>query len=135
MELPFNEAGVSITRTALSVAGQVFPLRDIDDVQVVTVRRSRGVPVSLSTVGAVLAVAGYFYDSPAPFVCGLMLFVVGILTWYSQDVTHQLIVMKGGERLEALTSLDPAFVERVEQALRFAMAGRGDNAAKRSRAT
>ena len=131
MELPFNEAGVSVTRTALSVAGQVIALRDIDDVQVVTRRRSRGVPVSLSAAGAVLGAAGYLYDSPAPFICGLMLFVVGILTWYSQDVTHQLIVVKGGERHEALTSLDRAFVERVEQVLRSAMAGRGDNAATR----
>ncbi|RQH05366.1 DUF6232 family protein [Paraburkholderia dinghuensis] len=131
MELPFNEAGVSVTRTALSVAGQVFPLRDIDDVQIVTVRRNHVVPICLSTSGAILAAGGYFLDSPTAFVCGLMLFVIGMLTWYSQDITHQLIVVKGSERREALSSLDPTFVERVEQAVRFAMAGRGDGAVVR----
>lgn len=124
MELPFNEAGVSVTRTALSVAGQVFPLRDIDDVCIVTVRRNRGVPLGLSATGAALGAAGGFYGSMAALVCGLMLFVVGILTWYSQDVTHRLILVTGGEHREALTSLDLAFVERVEQVMRAAMAGR-----------
>lgn len=132
MELPFNEAGVSVTRNALSVAGQVFPLRDIDDVQLVTVHRNHVLPIALSVIGAVLSVYGYFDDSVAAFVCGLMLFVVGILTWYSQDVTFRLIVVTHGERREALISLDPFFVERVEQVLRFAMAGRSDSTAARS---
>lgn len=132
MELPFNEGGVSVTRTALSVAGQVFPLREIDDVRIVTVHRNRVVPAGLSAAGAVLGAASYLYGSAAGFVCGLMLAVIGVLTWYSQDVTHQLIVVSGGERREALTSLDLTFAERVEQAVRLAMAGRGDGAAPRS---
>ncbi|WP_233866801.1 DUF6232 family protein [Paraburkholderia adhaesiva] len=134
MELPFNEAGVSVTRAALSVAGQVFPLRDIDDLQIVTVRRNHVVPICLSTSGAILGVGGYLLDSPTAFVCGLMVFVIGILTWYSQDITHRLIVVTGKERREALTSLDPMFVERVEKAVRFAKASHGESATTRSSA-
>lgn len=130
MELPFNEAGVSVTRTALSVAGQVFALRDIEDVQVVTVRRNRVVPVAISVLGIALAVWGGVAGSTAALVCGAMLFVVGILTWLTQDVTHRLIVVTGGERREALTSLDRGFAERVEQVVRLAMAGRGEAGAR-----
>lgn len=129
MELPFNEAGVTITRTALSVAGQVFALREIDDVRAVTVQRNRAVPVALSVAGVALAIVGGVYGSAAGLVCGAMLAVVGWLTWMSQDVTHRLIVVVGGESREALTSLDRTFVERVEQAVRLALAARGDNAA------
>jgi hypothetical protein len=135
MELPFSEGGVSVTRTALSVAGQLFALREIDDLQIVTVRRNRIVPIAVSVAGAVLGAAGGVYGSAAALVCGLMLVVVGLLTWYTQDVTHRLIVVTGGERREALTSLDRAFVERVEQAVRLAMTGRGSGAAMRSSAS
>ena len=34
METPFNDRGVSVTRNALSAAGQVFPLREILNVRV-----------------------------------------------------------------------------------------------------
>jgi len=122
MEHTFNEAGVSITRTALASAGQVFPLRDIEDVHVVTVRRNRVVPIALSAAGAALAVVGGLYGSAAALVCGAMLIVVGWLTWLSQDVTYRLIVVTGGERREALTSVDRPFVERVERVLRAAIA-------------
>lgn len=132
MELPFNEAGVSVTRTALSVAGQVFPLRDIDDVQIVTVGRNRIVPIALGVIGVALAAVGGVHGSAAGLVCGAMLFVVALIAWFTQDVTHRLIVVTGGERREALTSVDHTFVERVEQVLRLAMAGRGDAAAARA---
>jgi membrane-bound ClpP family serine protease len=131
MELPFNEAGVSVTRTALSVAGQVFPLRDIEDVQVVTGRRNRVVPIVLCLIGVALAAVGGFYGSGAGLVCGVMTFVVGLIAWYTQDVTHRLVVVTGGEPREALTSLDRTFVERVEQIVRLAMASRGEAAAPR----
>jgi hypothetical protein len=130
MELPFNEAGVSVTRNALSVAGQVFALRDIEDVQVVTGRRNRTLPIVLSVAGIVLGAWGGLHGSGGGLICGVMLFVVGLIAWFTQDVTHRVIVVMGGERREALTSLDRAFAERVEQVVRFAMAGRPDAAAR-----
>jgi len=117
MELTFNEGGVSITRSALAVAGQVFPLREIDGVQIVTERRNRVVPIVLSAAGAALALAGGLYGSAAGLVCGAMLLVIGYLTWITQDVTYRLIVVTGGERREALTSMSRPFVERVERVL------------------
>jgi hypothetical protein len=121
MDLPFNERGVSVTRNALSAAGQVFPLREIGGVRVVTVPRNRSLPIVISVVGAAGTVVGGVFRSPAGIVCGLMLVVVGWLTWISQDVTHRLIVQSGSGEREALSSLDLDFVERVAQTVRNAV--------------
>jgi uncharacterized protein DUF6232 len=121
MDIPFNERGVSVTRNALSSAGQVFPLREIGGVRVVTVPRNRWLPIAISVIGAVGAVVGGVFRSPAGIVCGVMLIVVGWLTWISQDVTHRLIVEAGGSEREALSSVDLEFVERVAQTVRDAL--------------
>jgi hypothetical protein len=122
MDLPFNERGVSVTRNALSAAGQVFPLREIGGVRVVTVPRDRSLPIVISALGAAGAVVGGVFRSPAGIVCGVMLVVVGWLTWISQDVTHRLIVQSGSGEREALSSLDHDFVERVAKTVRDAVA-------------
>ncbi|MDR3099884.1 MAG: DUF6232 family protein [Paraburkholderia sp.] len=122
MELPFNEAGVSVTRTALSAAGQVFPLRDIDDLRIVVGQRKRSVPIALSLIGVALAAAGGAYGSGAGLACGVMMVVVGWLAWIWQEARHQLIVVTASESREAVWSNDLAFLERVEQAVRAAKA-------------
>ncbi|MGH8780177.1 DUF6232 family protein [Paraburkholderia sp.] len=121
MEIPFNERGVSVTRNALSAAGQVFPLRDIRALRVVTVQKNKVVPVGISLAGLVGAIVGGVLGSGAGFVCGVMLAVVGYLAWLTQDVTHRLILESGDSEREAVSSLELAFVERVEQAVRAAM--------------
>ena len=122
MEKPFNERGVSVTRNALSAAGQVFPLRDIQDVRVVTVHKNKLVPCGISVVGLVGAIIGGMYASPFGIVVGVMLIVVGWLTWRTQDVTHCLMVQTAGSEREALSSIDLSFVERVAQTVRDALA-------------
>jgi len=140
MELPFNERGVSVTRTALSVAGQVIALRDVEDLRVVTVARNRVVPSVLSLAGLAALAAGLWHGAAVAIVCGAMMIVVGWLTWITQDVRYQLIVVTGGtthegegvrrEEREALASLDRAFVERVAEVIRDARGGKGDAAAR-----
>lgn len=120
MEIPFNERGVSVTRNALSAAGQVFPLREIRAVRVVTVQKNKVVPFGISGLGLVGAIVGGVLGSGAGLVCGVMLIVVGYLAWTTQDVTHRLMVESGDSEREALSSLELAFVERVEQAVRTA---------------
>ena len=71
MDTPFNERGVSVTRNALSAAGQVFPLREIKDVRVVTVQKNKLVPWAISLVGAVAAVVGGLFASSAGVVVGV----------------------------------------------------------------
>jgi hypothetical protein len=122
METPFNDRGVSVTRNALSAAGQVFPLREVKNVRVVTVPKNRPVPVALSVAGLIGAVAGGFLRSPVWIVCGVMLIVVGWLTWTTQDVTHRLMVETSSGEREALSSIDLEFVERVASTVREAMA-------------
>ncbi|MEM5434445.1 DUF6232 family protein [Paraburkholderia diazotrophica] len=122
MEIPFNERGVSVTRNALSAAGQIFPLRDIRNVRVVTVHKNKVLPYAISLIGAAGAVAGGIYASPAGIVCGVMLVVVGWLTWRTQDITHRLMIQTGDAEREALSSIDLPFVERVAQTVRDVLA-------------
>jgi hypothetical protein len=44
-----------------------------------------------------------------------MVIVVGALTWFTQDITHRLIVETANGDREALSSIEREFVERVEQ--------------------
>ncbi|WP_233836084.1 DUF6232 family protein [Paraburkholderia sp. ZP32-5] len=120
MDNPFNDRGVSVTRNALSSAGQVFPLRDIVDVQVVTVQKNKTVPVVISVAGLIGAIAGGVLHSSAGLVCGIMLIVVGWLTWVTQDITHRLMVKTADGEREALMSTDREFVERVSAAVQQA---------------
>lgn len=126
MENTFNERGVTITRGGLSAGGQVFPLREIRELRVVTVHKNKAVPVAISVIGTGIAIAGGIYGGAAALVVGVMLIVVGALAWKTQDVTHRLLITTaaGGER-EALTSPDRAFAEHVEQAVRNALARTG----------
>ncbi|MCX4162490.1 MULTISPECIES: DUF6232 family protein [Paraburkholderia] len=121
MEIPFNERGVSVTRNALSAAGQVFQLRDIQDVRVVTVPKNKIVPIGISLLGLIGAIVGGVLGSGGGLVCGIMLIVVGGLAWTTQDVTHRLMVDSNGQTREVLSSLERAFVEKVEQTVRAAM--------------
>ncbi|RFU49418.1 DUF6232 family protein [Paraburkholderia sp. DHOC27] len=122
METPFNDRGVSVTRNALSAAGQVFPLREVKNVRVVTVQKNRPLPVAISVIGLIGAVVGGFYHSSVSIVCGVMLIVVGWLTWATQDVMHRLIVETSSGEREALSSIDLEFVERVALTVRETMA-------------
>jgi hypothetical protein len=122
METPFNDRGVSVTRNALSSAGQVFPLKDIVDVQVVTVPKNKALPRAISLLGLVGVIVGGILRSPAGLVCGTMLAVVGWLTWATQDITHRLMVQTANGLREALMSTDREFVERVAAAVHEAKA-------------
>jgi hypothetical protein len=128
METPFNDRGVSVTRNALSSAGQVFPLRDIVGVQVVTVQKNKVLPVTISVLGLIGAIAGVIFGSPAGIVCGVMLVAVGWLTWATQDITHRLMVQTSDGEREALMSTDREFVERVGAAVDEAKAAAAQKA-------
>jgi hypothetical protein len=115
MELPFNERGVSVTRNSLSAGGAVFALREIRSVRVETVQKNKIVPVVISVLGLIGAIVGGILGSSAGLVCGVMLAVVGVLAWLTQDVTHRLMVETSDGDREALSSAEREFVERVEQ--------------------
>ncbi|MBN3791087.1 DUF6232 family protein [Burkholderia sp. Ac-20353] len=127
MENAFNERGVTVTRNGLSAAGQTFALRDIRDVDVVTVPKNIFLPSLISLIGAVAAAVGGMYGSSAILVVGVMLVVVGYLTWKTQDVMYRLVVEMPDGKREALSSIDAEFVERVAQVVRDAQAGAAAN--------
>ncbi|WP_175746580.1 DUF6232 family protein [Burkholderia ambifaria] len=122
MENAFNERGVTITRNGLSAAGQVFPLRDIRNVDVVKIPKNRVVPWLISLIGVAAAIAGGIGGSSGALVVGVMLAVVGYLAWTTQDITYRLMVEMPDGKREALSSVDPEFVERVAQIVRDARA-------------
>lgn len=127
MENTFNERGVAITRGGLNTGGQIFPLREIRDLRVVTVHRNKALPLTVSLVGFGAAIAGGIYGSGAALVLGVMLVVVGALAWFTQDVTHRLMVTTASGEREALASPDRAFAEQVERAVRDALARAGQS--------
>ncbi|KVE35480.1 DUF6232 family protein [Burkholderia sp. TSV86] len=120
MENAFNERGVTITRNGLSAGGQLFALREIRDVEVLTIRKNKIVPWSISLIGLAAAVYGGLSGTSALLVAGVMLIVVGYLAWITQDVTHRLIVVMPDGKHEALTSVERDFVERAARAVRAA---------------
>mgnify|MGYP001556669922 CR=1 FL=1 len=120
MDNTFNERGVMITRNGLSAGGQIFSLREILDARTETIQKNKIVPLSLSLIGAIAAVTGGILGSGAGLTLGVMLVVVGMLAWWTQDITHRLMVVTPSGDREALSSPDLAFVKRVEQALRGA---------------
>ncbi|HVW49978.1 MAG TPA: DUF6232 family protein [Trinickia sp.] len=121
MDNTFNERGVMITRNGLSAGGQIFSLREILDARTETIQKNKIVPLSLSLIGAIAAVTGGILGSGAGLTLGVMLVVVGMLAWWTQDITHRLMVVTPSGDREALSSPDLAFVKRVEQALRGAL--------------
>jgi hypothetical protein len=74
-------------------------------------------PITISVVGLVGAIVGGVLRAPVGIVCGVMLAVVGWLTWATQDVTHRLMVQTANGEREALSSVDRDFVERVGAAV------------------
>ncbi|WP_118183702.1 DUF6232 family protein [Paraburkholderia phosphatilytica] len=117
MDTPFNERGVSVTRNAFSAAGQVFALREIEGVRVVTIPKNKALPTTISLIGLAGAIAGGVAGSGAGFVLGVMLIVVGILAWFTQDVTHRLMLKTASGERDTISSVDLDFVERVAQAV------------------
>lgn len=122
MDNTFNERGVAITRNGLSAGGQIFSLREIRGTRVETIQKNKVLPLSLSLTGVAVAIAGGIWTSGAAMTIGVMLIVVGFLAWTTQDITHRLMVSTQTGDREAISSTDFDFVNRVEQALRRALA-------------
>ncbi|WP_116138451.1 DUF6232 family protein [Trinickia diaoshuihuensis] len=122
MDNNFNERGVMITRNGLSAGGQIFSLREIQSTRVETIQKNKVLPLTLSLAGAAVAAAGAVRSSGAALTLGVMTIVVGLLAWTTQDIKHRLMVSTESGDREALSSPDPDFVKRVDQALRGALA-------------
>ncbi|KMZ12483.1 hypothetical protein BHUM_03843 [Candidatus Burkholderia humilis] len=113
MQTPFNERGVTLSRAGLSASGQMIPLRDLRAVRAVRIERKKPVPVVLALIGLAVLVAGIVTCAGAALVLGVMIIVVGYLSWITQDVIFQLMVdTPDGER-EMLITKDKEFADKV----------------------
>jgi hypothetical protein len=117
MENAFNERGVSITRNSFSAGGQVFALREIRGTRIVTGQKNKVLPAVLAALGLAGMIAGGVLRSGSWLTLGLMMLVVGVLAWYTQDIMHRLMVATPAGEREALASPDLEFVRRVDEIL------------------
>ncbi|SAL56873.1 DUF6232 family protein [Caballeronia humi] len=112
-EPPFNERGVTLSRVGLSAAGQMFPLRDLRSARVVRIDRKKPLPIIMAVVGLATVVAGIFIGSGAALVLGVMIAVVGYLSWITQDVIFQLLVTTPDGEREVIITTDREFADRL----------------------
>src|SRR5580704_10558513 len=91
-DLPFNERGITLSRAGLSASGQLFPLRELRGATVVMVPRQKPLPITMSVIGVLVAAVGAYLGSGPALVLGIMLAVVGYLSWITQDVVYRLFV-------------------------------------------
>jgi hypothetical protein len=121
-DLPFNERGITFARAGLSAAGQLYPLRDLRGATVKMIPRQRSVPIAVSVFGVIVAIVGGVLGSGPALVLGIMIAVVGYLSWITQDVIYRMYVtMRDGER-EVFTTKDEEFAKRVATLVNEAVA-------------
>lgn len=113
MDTPFNERGVTLSRAGLSASGQMIPLRDLRTARVVRIDRKKPLPVILALIGIVVLGVGIATGSGAALVIGVMVAVVGYLSWITQDVIYQLLVTTPVDEREVLITRDQEFADRV----------------------
>lgn len=128
-EPPFNERGVTLSRAGLSAAGQMFPLRDLRSARVVRISRKKPLPITMGVIGLVALVVGAIIGSGPALVLGLMIAVVGYLSWITQDVIYQLLVTTPDGEREVLITKDQEFADRVAVLVHEAIAKHARNTA------
>jgi Family of unknown function (DUF6232) len=122
-DIPFNERGVMLSRAGLSAAGQMIPLKDLRTADVLMVPRSKPLPVVITLIGLLTLAGGIAMGSGPALVLGVMIAVVGYLSWITQDVTYRLMVGTPEGVREMFMTKDEAFAERVAVLVRDAIAG------------
>ncbi|SAK52849.1 hypothetical protein AWB81_01058 [Caballeronia arationis] len=128
-EPPFNERGVTLSRAGLSAAGQMFPLRDLRSARVVRIARKKPLPIIMAAIGFATLVAGAITGSGPALVLGVMIAVVGYLSWITQDVIYQLLVTTPDGEREVLITKDQEFADRVAGLVHQAIEKHAQNAA------
>ncbi|QSN63587.1 DUF6232 family protein [Caballeronia sp. M1242] len=113
MDTPFNERGVTLSRAGLSASGQMIPLRELRAARVVKIERKKPLPIIIALIGLAVLGAGVATGTGAALVLGVMIVVVGYLSWITQDVIYQLMVSTPDGERELLITKDQAFADRV----------------------
>ena len=116
--LPFNERGITFARAGLSASGQLFPLRDLLGATVVMVPRQKPLPIALGVIGLIVAVTGGILGSGPALLLGVMIAVVGYLSWITQDVIYRMYVTTPAGEREVFTTKDEEFAQRVAKLVR-----------------
>lgn len=134
MDTPFNERGVTLSRAGLSASGQMIPMRELRTARVVKIERKKPLPIGLAVIGLVALGAGIATGVGAALVLGVMIVVVGYLSWITQDVIYQLMVSTPDGEREVLITKDQEFADRVAALVGEAVAKHAQTAAARPQA-
>ncbi|SAK93654.1 hypothetical protein AWB75_06701 [Caballeronia catudaia] len=134
MDTPFNERGVTLSRAGLSASGQMIPLRELRAARVVMIPRQKPLPVIIALIGLAGLAAGIVTGLGAAFVLGVMMIVVGYLTWITQDVIYQLMVATPDGEREVLITKDQEFADKVATLVGDAVAKHAAGAASKPQA-
>src|ERR1700761_4690024 len=90
------------------------PLRDIPfNERGVMVPRSKPLPVVIGLIGVLTLAGGIAMGSGPALVLGVMIAVVGYLSWITQDVIYQLMVATPEGEREVIITKDEEFADRV----------------------
>ncbi|WP_250453180.1 DUF6232 family protein [Caballeronia sp. ATUFL_M2_KS44] len=130
MDTPFNERGVTLSRAGLSASGQMIPMRELRTARVVKIERKKPLPIGLAVIGLVAFGAGIATGLGAALVLGVMIVVVGYLSWITQDVIYQLMVSTPDGEREVLITKDQEFADRVAALVGEAVAKHAQTAAR-----
>ncbi|MDR5800793.1 DUF6232 family protein [Caballeronia sp. LZ001] len=134
MDTPFNERGVTLSRVGLSASGQLIPLRDLRAARVVKISRKKPLPIILALIGLAGIGAGIATGSGPALVLGIMVAVVGYLSWITQDVIYQLMVATPEGEREVIITKDEEFADRVAALVGDAVAKHAQTAAAKPQA-
>jgi hypothetical protein len=120
----FREGSVAITPSMLIVGTARYPLRNISSYRTQQVR-PQVVPrllLLLTMPLFLLALLGLFSGEPDSQTFGQLVglgavVLLGVAVWLNTRTSTELVLMASGGEVQALTSKDPLFVERVADAL------------------
>ena len=109
----YDKDGVRITKGLFEVpSGRQFSIKNIDSVEMVTIKPSRKNPIICIVVG-VLTIAAYGL--------GIILIIAGIMWWKSQKDIHSIFVTTAGTKGEAYHDYDIDKIREVRSALNAAI--------------
>lgn len=111
-----NEKGVTITSTKMVILGKTFATRNVGSV----LTKDKGRP----KWPWLLVLAGLPQFPAHNTEVGIGLVLIGLAVWWFNFPTRSLVLVAGGGEVQAITSKDIPFVQRVHDAVVNAISAR-----------
>lgn len=116
-EIYFNQDGVSISSSHLSVNGNTYTIESILFFRITETNFWRSLSFIFMILGFLLMV-----DEGPLFVIGGVIFFAGLLTWMNVHASYSLLITTSEAETTALVTFDKLFIEKMVEALYASMA-------------